>query len=156
AVQIADEIHKPADMFSARGTFPSTQFVEFDMSPQAERFYRSGPSFLQRYLPFWAAILVDRLWVMLIPLITLLIPLIRILPPVYRWRVRRRIYRMYRDLHLLEYAAESGKKTPEEIAAEVDRLDHEIRDLNVPLSYSEEVYALRLHLNLVKQRAAAA
>lgn len=155
AVQVADEVHRPADMFSARGTFPSAQFVEFDMSPQAERFYNSGPSFLQRYLPFWAAVLVDRLWVMLIPLATLLIPLVRILPPVYQWRVRRRIYRMYRDLHLLEYAAETGQRPAAEIDAELERLDHEIRDLKVPLSYSQEVYALRLHLNLVRQRATA-
>ena len=156
AVQIAAEVHKPADMFSAQGTFPSARYLDFDISPQAERFYRSGPSLLQRYFPFWAAVLFDRLWVMVIPLLTLAIPLIRILPPVYRWRVRRRILRMYRDLHLLEHAAETGERDAADLAAELDRLDQESRELKVPLSYSQEVYALRLHLNLVRQRITSA
>jgi hypothetical protein len=127
--------------------------VELPLSPEADRFYRYGPSFLQRYLPFWAATQIDRLKVMLIPLIALLIPLVRVLPPTYRWRVRSRVYRWYGELRELDPGAGVlDAPERERRLADIDRIEQEVTGVPTPLSYASELYNLRLHISLVRQK----
>src|SRR5207302_4690942 len=73
-------------------------YTDFPVSEDAKHFYKSGPPVLQRLLPFWLASLVDRLKIMLIPLIVLLMPLVRAAPPLAAWRTRRKIYVWYSAL----------------------------------------------------------
>ena len=54
-------------MFEKPAEFPAPKLLEFPLSPEADRYYRYGPPFLQRFLPFWAASLLDRIKVMLLP-----------------------------------------------------------------------------------------
>jgi hypothetical protein len=92
-IQAATEVHGGGQLFTEPGQFPSPRFVELPISPDAERYLRLGPTFLRRHLPFWAAAMVERFMIMLIPIVTLLLPLLRFAPPVYKWQVRRRIFR---------------------------------------------------------------
>tara|TARA_R110002167_G_scaffold163319_1_gene360169 strand:+ start:3215 stop:4543 length:1329 start_codon:yes stop_codon:yes gene_type:complete len=153
-LQAASLVHGQGGLFEQPGQFPSPRYVEFELSEEAARYYRSGPPFLQRYLPFWAANLIDRLVVMLIPIVTLMIPLGKILPPTYRWRVRSRIYRWYEQLRDLDVKTDAvidpaGIETLLEQLAEVER---EVMQVPVPKSYAENQYNLRLHLQLIRQR----
>lgn len=152
-VQTAGEIHAGGGVFEQPGQFPSADYVDYPLSDDAQRFLTNGPSFLQRYLPFWAAVLVDRLKVMLIPLITLLIPLMKILPPAYRWRIRSRIYRWYKDLIRIEREARATTSVEERAALLKDlaTMEVELKSMSVPLSYTDEVYNLRLHIELVRR-----
>ena len=68
------------------GEFPAPREAGFPLASVAKRYYQAGVPFLQRYLPFWAANLVDRLWVMLVPIIAVAVPLGRAVPALYRWR----------------------------------------------------------------------
>ena len=77
------EVHHEGGWFEAQGEFPQPGLLAFPLSKEADRFYEYGPPFLQRFLPFWAASLVDRLKVMLLPLLVLLFPLIKVMPPIY-------------------------------------------------------------------------
>ncbi len=108
---------------------------------------------LQRLLPFWLASLVDRLKIMLIPLVVLLMPLFRATPPLVRWRTRRKIYLWYSALREIDERRAAGLSGPE-IDAELERL-HEIERkvslVEVPLSYMKEFYHLRLHLAMVRE-----
>ncbi|MEO5336262.1 MAG: ABC transporter substrate-binding protein [Magnetospirillum sp. WYHS-4] len=151
-LQTARQVHGPGDLFETPGTFPSARFAEFPLSDEAERFLRSGPPLLQQYLPFWAANLVDRLKVMLIPVVTLLIPLSKILPPVYRWRVTSRISRWYRDLLAIEtQAAEAtDPQALKDMLTRLKAIDDEVKRLPVPLSYADAAYSLRMHIRLVR------
>ncbi len=79
----ARKIHGHAGVFERLGEFPSREHLDYPMASAAERLFDYGPSLLQRYLPFWAANLVDRLKIMLLPLIALAHPLFRIVPPTY-------------------------------------------------------------------------
>jgi hypothetical protein len=158
-LRAASEIHGGPGLFEEPGEFPSPRNVDFPLSPAAERYFRSGLPFLHRVLPFWAASLVERLWVLLLPALTLLIPLLRIAPPTYRWQVRRRITRWYRDLRRLESdlqaAAEAGDRDALQAAlGDVDRLQVEIGGIAVPLSYASDLYNLRLHAEFVRRRFA--
>ena len=83
---------------------------------------KSGPPFLQRYLPFWAAVFVDRMVVLLLPLIALLVPLMRIAPAIYTWRIRSKIFRVYGELKFLRIRS-AQDYTPARHAEFFGRLD---------------------------------
>lgn len=156
-LRAATEIHGGPSLFEEPGEFPSPHNVDFPLSPGAERYFKSGLPFLHRVLPFWAATLVERLWVMALPALTLLIPLLRIAPPTYRWQVRRRIIRWYVDLRRLEAdlqrAAEADDWTAlRDLLSDVERLQVEIGRVSVPLSYADNLYNLRLHTEFVRRR----
>jgi hypothetical protein len=151
-VQAAAEIHGGAGWISRAGRFPSPQHTEFPLAPDAERYYRSGPPLLQRYLPFWLANLVDRMWVVLFSIIAVLIPLSRVVPPLYEFRVRSRIFRWYRQLRQIEDRLGRDDAPAAELLAELDRLEAKARGITVPLSHTDELYELRSHIALVRGR----
>ncbi len=141
-------------LLEERGQFPSSRFLDVPQFEEAERFLRDGPSFLLRYLPFWAADLLDRLKVMLLPLLTILFPLAKILPPMYRWRIRRRVYRWYDDLRGVDLVLARAKTAAElePCLASLEKIEDEILQVEVPPSYGDELFDFRLHLRHVKTR----
>jgi hypothetical protein len=151
-VQAARRIHSGPGWISRAGEFPSSERTEFPLAKEAERFYRTGPPFLQRYLPFWIANLVDRMWVVLFSIVAVLIPLSRVLPPLYAFRVRSRVFRWYRQLRQIEDRLEERSAPPQELLAELDRLEDRVTRVAVPLSYTDELYALRQNIDLVRER----
>jgi TRAP-type uncharacterized transport system substrate-binding protein len=155
-VQAAKEIHGEPGWFSNAGQFPSKEDIEFPLAPEAERFYKTGPPLLQRYLPFWLANLVERMWVVLFSIIAILIPLGRVLPPLYSFRIRSRIFRWYRQLRQIEDSLTAGKRPREELLDELNKLDAKVERIAVPLSYTDELYSLRSHIVLVRERLADA
>lgn len=152
----AQEIHGPGDLFSPPKQFPSTKHVILPLNPDAKRYLTKGPPLLQRFLPFWLAIALDRLTVLLIPLLTLLFPLFKILPPTYRWRVRSRIYRYYRELLDVETILHNDPTAAEltRCSEQLKELENKLNEVSVPTSYADTLYNLRLHLKLVHDRLA--
>lgn len=114
------------------------------------------PALLQRYLPFWLANLIDRMWVVLVSIIAVLIPLARVVPPLYQFRIRSRIFRWYRQLREIEDALRRKSASPRELLDELNRLEAKAQHITVPLSYTDELYALRSYIQLVRERLAAA
>lgn len=149
----ATHIHGNGDELSNPGEFPSTAYTDFPISPDARHFYKSGPPMLQRFLPFWLASLVDRLKIMIVPLVMLLVPLVRAAPPLVRWRTRRKIYLWYSALRDIDQKLVAGM-SDREIDLEFARLreiEHQVTFVEVPLSYMDEFYHLRLHLKMVSE-----
>jgi len=154
-LQAAFASHGGHGLFEKAGQFPSPEYGDLPISDEAKRFYKSGPPFLQRFLPFWAATMVDRLKVMLLPLVALLLPLFKVMPPAYRWRIRSRIYNHYRELTVIDrrlHQATSKDEIKACIATLTD-IENRVRQTHVPLSYAEELYELRTHLALVRSLA---
>lgn len=149
----ATKIHTQHSLLAPAGVFPDSSVTDLPLSDEARRFYSSGPTFLRRVFPFWVASFFERAWILAIPLLTLLLPLIRAAPPVYRWRVSRKIYVMYADLRDLETRGRTAS-TPEalnEVRRQVDTLQEEIGRVEVPLSYTDDLYRLRSHVAFVGQ-----
>lgn len=146
-------LHSEPSVFTEGGEFPNMSNIDLPVSKQVARYYQDGPSFLRRYFPFGVANFLDRAWVLVIPLLTLAIPLIRAAPPIYRWRVRRKIYIWYKDLRELEAQGRALPKGPARIGIEkqLERLQIEVGKLDVPLSYTDDLYRLRSHIEFVKQ-----
>ena len=151
-IQAAEEIHGAGSLFSKPGYFPNDQNLDYPLDKGAERYFKHGPPLLQRYLPFWTANMIDRMKVMLIPLLTLLIPLFKIMPPAYRWQARKKIYRWYRELKSLDldHSVTHSRKSIGQSLQKLDDIEEEVRKVTVPLSYTDELYNLRLHIDLVR------
>lgn len=150
----AKEIHSPGDVFSRPHQFPSVDNVVLPLNEDARRYITKGPPLLQRYLPFWLAIAIDRLTVLLIPLVTLLYPLFKVLPPTYRWRIRKRIYRYYRALLDIDaiLSNDPDDQQVERCRKRLKAIAGELNTLSVPISYADNLYNLKMHLKLVSAR----
>ena len=152
-VQAATRIHSRPGWLARAGTFPNASGSEFALAKDAERYYRTGPPLLQRYLPFWLANFVDRMWVALFSIVAVLIPLSRLVPPLYRFRIRSRVFRWYRQLRRIE--DDIGERDRKELLAELEKLEARAKRIVVPLSYADELYALRTHIDLVRVKLEA-
>jgi TRAP transporter TAXI family solute receptor len=152
----ATEVHRRGDLFTARSEFPSSRHLDLPLNQEARRYLTSGPPLLQRHLPFWAATFLERMAIMLIPLITLLIPLARILPPMLDWRIRRRICRWYDELIRVETAASTADDLDQRQAlrARLDEIEQELMHLSVPRHRADLVIGLRAHVKLIRDRLA--
>jgi TRAP-type uncharacterized transport system substrate-binding protein len=151
-LQAMTEVHGGNGVFQKAGEFPAPGNHHFPLSDEASRFYKSGPPFLQRYLPFWAATLIDRIVVLLVPLIAVLIPAVRITPWLYTWRIRSRIYRWYGELKLLELELKErhdASRTADYLAR-LDDLESRAYMRTVPIAFNADVYTLRQHIALVR------
>jgi TRAP transporter TAXI family solute receptor len=153
-LRTAEEVHKSGGGFERRGEFPAPKYLDFELSHEAKRFYQSGTPFLQRYLPFWVANFLNRMKIMLLPLVALLYPLFKLMPPIYRWRMRSRIYRWYSELETVdpEMRKEDLTKNLEEYLSVLDNLEEKVSTISVPLAFSEELYSLRLHIDMLRNK----
>lgn len=151
-LEAAAEIHSAGGILEEPGAFPGPRGVDLPLAEAARRYFESGPPFLRRALPFWAANVIDRLAVLLVPLIAFALPLFRLMPAVYHWRARSRIYRWYRELRPLEAHVGTGLAPGEldRALADLDRIRGEISRLSVPWAYADQLYQLRLHIDLVR------
>jgi len=149
-VQAAAQVHGAAGWFQHKGDFPTTRNTTLPISSEAARFYKDGRPILQRYLPFWLANLIERMAVVLISLIAVLIPLARVVPPLYTFRIRSRVFRWYGQLRALEDSI--GKRPPQDLRDELEAIEHKVERVHVPLSYADELYALRSHIDMVRSR----
>lgn len=153
-LQAAQVAHRSGGVFHRAGEFPAARDGDFPLSEDAQRFFRSGPPLLQRYLPFWVANLIERLLVLLVPLIAVMIPVLRIFPGVYNWRVRSRVFRWYGQLRAVELEA-AKSPSPErtrELLAQLDEIQDGVDHTRVPVTYSDYAYNLKLHIDLVRSR----
>ncbi|MFZ6640597.1 TAXI family TRAP transporter solute-binding subunit [Undibacterium sp. TC4M20W] len=159
-LQAAHRIHSGADWFSRQGEFPSDKYTEIPVAHEAEKFYKNGPPVLQRYLSFWIANFIERMWVVIVALGALFLPLSKIIPPLYVWRIRSRIYRWYGQLRLVEQAieevaAEDRHSVAEKQLRHLDEIEEKVNRITIPLSYAEELYGLRSHIAFVRSRVQA-
>ena len=148
----ARSVHQKGGGFEREGEFPAPKYLDFGLSEEAERFYRTGPPFLQRYLPFWVATFLTRMKIMLLPLIILLFPLFKIMPLAYRWKMRSKIYRWYAKLEAVDPKVHKQDLPArlDDYLLKLDLIEDQVSNISVPLAYSEELYALRLHIGMLR------
>lgn len=152
--QAARGLHGMAGWFNRAGAFPTIEHSEYPVSREAERAIQGGLPLLQRYLPFWLANLVERMWLALGIIVAMLLPLSRIVPPLYEFRIRSRVFRWYAQLRDIEERMEALTDSREQLAGELDALDGKAGKVSVPLSYADELYALRGNIDLVRKKLA--
>jgi hypothetical protein len=151
-LEAAVEVHRRGGAFEPPGTFPSTKYVDLPLLPQARQYLERGPSFLYDLLPYRTAATIDRLKILLLPFITLLIPVFKMAPPIYRWQIRSKIYRWYENLREIDEAMHRDPDDDriDELTRSLRQLEEEVvAEVSVPLSYMDEFYRLREHIDLI-------
>jgi TRAP-type uncharacterized transport system substrate-binding protein len=153
-LEAAREVHSGAGLLRRKGEFPAPIEQEIRISNDASRFYKSGKSFLYRYLPFRFASLVNRLVVVFVPMVVLLLPVLRLIPAIYRWRFRSRIFRWYRALMVIEQdlMAQLASDKQKALLERLDNIEEAVNRMKVPASFADQFYDLRVHIRFVRAR----
>ena len=153
-LRAAQQIHSGSSIFHQANAFPAAEAVGVRLSNEAQRFYKSGVPFLHNYLPFWIAVLIGKLGILLIPLLGVLYPMTRLLPRLYDWAMRRQVFSLYGELRLLDdeirVARANGGDT-REMSVRLDHLEEQTNHLRLPLSYASMQYILRDHIEIVRE-----
>ncbi|WP_310386247.1 TAXI family TRAP transporter solute-binding subunit [Roseateles sp.] len=156
-LEAARQVHRTPSLLARPGEFPSPQGTDFPLSDESARYFKNGRPFLQTYLPFWLANLVQRMALLILPLLALLLPMLRLLPWLRVWRQSRRLYRHYGELKFLEQELMTrALSAPERQHAleRLSRIEQDIQSTRFPLDFSDRVYTLRQHVDLVRSKLA--
>jgi TRAP transporter TAXI family solute receptor len=149
----AQQIHSQPGIFQKAGQFPAAESIDLPLSDEAQRFYKRGLPFLQKYLPFWVATLIERMLVVLLPLAAVLYPMFKFLPVIYDWAMQSKIRKLYDEMRAIEGEMESqAGKNIDAIDAKLDDLSQRANRLSLPTAYASMLYTLRSHINLVRGR----
>jgi hypothetical protein len=148
----AMQIHSAADIFQKASQFPAPEAGDLPVSADALQYYKSGRPFLQRYLPFRLAQLTGRLLIVLVPLVGVVYPLLRFAPALYGWVMRRRVYRLYGELKLIEADLDAHAADAATLLRRLDHLEERADHLQVPLAFAQILYHMRSHIGLARAR----
>jgi TRAP-type uncharacterized transport system substrate-binding protein len=153
-LETARQVHRPPGPFQRFGEFPAPQPQDLPLSETAERFYRSGPPFLQQYTSFWVAALIDRIAIILIPLIAVLIPAIGYAMPVYRWLNGRHIWRWHHALSEIEqeFATATDGDHQHKVRARIAEIERAVDAIKVARQMEGELYHLRGRTRALRER----
>jgi len=153
-LQAAEELHAGPSIFNKAGEFPAAEAIDLPIGDNARQYYRTGPPFLQRYLPFWMAGGVTKLLILLIPIVGILYPLLQLLPAAYGGIMRQRIYGLYGELKFLEsdFDAREPERGMEDLVARLNRLQDRADHMQVPTAFASLLYTLRDHITIVRAR----
>jgi TRAP-type uncharacterized transport system substrate-binding protein len=153
----AREVHGGAGMFRNAGEYPAPLARDFPISPDAERYYKSGTQFLYKKLPFWLANLLNRLLVIIVPLLVILVPATRAVPAAYKWLMRSRIYKWYGAMMTIERAMLASPTAEEQavLLRRFEAIEKAVNEMKTPPSFGDQLYVLRDHVRLVRERLLA-
>lgn len=147
-------VHRAGGVLEPNRQFPSVDFIDLPLNEDARRYLINGPSFLFRWLPYGTAVLLDRLKILVLPLLALLLPLFKVAPPLYTWRIRSKIYRWYAAVREVESSIQEEKVSGDaaSLIKRLSELDRQVASVSVPLSYTAELYHLRLHIRFLQEK----
>jgi TRAP-type uncharacterized transport system substrate-binding protein len=153
-LQTMKEVHGGADLFHRSGEYPNGTDSEYTVAPTAIDFYKNGPSFMQRHLPLWLSVHVQRAIAVLVTGIAIGLPLLHFVPQGFNWMTRRRLLHWYAQLKALETSFESNPRHRHLIdkQAEIERIEEALSKIQFPLNFSDQVYNLRSHIDIVRRK----
>jgi TRAP-type uncharacterized transport system substrate-binding protein len=149
------QAHGTPGLFRKVGEFPTETDPEYSISQGARDFYRNGPSFLNRYLPFWMTNYAQRFLAVLVAVIAIVVPVFNYAPKLFLWLIRDRVRRLYRRLRMVDKALLS-----EVDAARVKALHAELENIGraaniVPMHSSDLFFELRAHIDRTRRHLAS-
>ena len=156
-LQALVEAHGASGVFQRGGEFPNGTDTEYPVAPAATDFYKNGPSYMQRHVPLWLSVHVQRAIAVLVTAIAVGYPLFRFMPVAYSWFNRRRLFYWYAQLKALEASFDSDptNKHLTRKQAEIERIEDAVSHIQFPLTFSDQVYNLRSHIDIVRHKIAS-
>jgi TRAP-type uncharacterized transport system substrate-binding protein len=156
-LQTMVKVHGGRAIFQNSGEFPNSTDTEYPVAPAAVDFYKNGPSFMQRHLPLWLSVHAQRAIAVLLAGIAIGFPLFRFMPLAYNWITRRRLFYWYAKLKALEasFDANPTDRPLAEKRAEIEQIEDAVSHISIPLTFSDQVYNLRSHIDIVRRKIAS-
>ena len=144
-------IHSQKGVFEDSNEFPNQLNLEIPIGKDAKHYLEKGDSFLENIFPYDVAQQIDRFKLLIIPFLTLLIPFVKGILPLFRWTMRRKIYRWYQKVEILDKGIlTKDRESLEQSLSKLKRLLKKVKqETDVPLSFMGEYYNLMLHIDLV-------
>ncbi|WP_321468860.1 TAXI family TRAP transporter solute-binding subunit [Halarcobacter sp.] len=148
------EVHSKKDLFAKTNQFPNSHNMKIELDEEADKYFKYGDTWLEKIFPYWIASNIDRLKILLIPLLTLLFPLFKGVFPLYNWTMRSKIYRWYEEIREIDNEIDKASKTIlDDYLKDIEKLREEIsKETKVPLSFMGEYYNLQLHLDHIDSK----
>jgi TRAP transporter TAXI family solute receptor len=151
-ISLSSELLSDEDILSGENHFPKPNNLTFDPNEDAQKIMKDGPSFLNRYLPFWVAVWVERLLRVGVPLLAILIPIFNFLPSILEYRKKYKFASIYQELRAVENKINLGtfdkKSVDDQMQHILDRTIH----LKVSQFNTKEIYELISHIEDVQRR----
>jgi TRAP-type uncharacterized transport system substrate-binding protein len=154
-LEAAHDVHKGATLLSKPAEFPHPRGTDFPLADEAQRYYKDGRPFLQRYLPYWAANALQRLLLILVPLLAIAIPVLKTIPSLLDFKDRNRLYRRYEMLLKMERDIRDRQLNTDEVkqaTAQLDTIEADISSTKFPLDFADRIYTLRQHIGYVRDQ----
>ena len=153
-VRAAQEMNRNATLLADGGTFPTAIGLELPVNHDARFFLQNPPSILHRTLPFWLASMIDRLIIMILPLLVVLIPLVRMTPAVLKWRTQRKLLARYKRVRQIELGLSdaSPRLALESGIGELRAMDQDLSAMKLPVAYARDLFELRTSIAYVIRR----
>jgi hypothetical protein len=146
------EVHGDAGLFKSVGEFPVQRDPEYPMADTARDFYRNGPTFLNRYLPFWVVNYMQRAAAILVAATAIVVPIFSFMPRLFTWFREQSLRKLYRQLRDVEDALqqELSVHQAEALLNDLEKLDQAASV--VPMRDSNLFFVFRQHLDQTRSR----
>jgi TRAP-type uncharacterized transport system substrate-binding protein len=151
-LDVASTVHKKPAATNAQTEFPSERNLDYSQSDESKRFFKSGKPFLEEYLPFWMANLVERMLLTLVPVIAIGLPLMRMIPAFFSWRGYAQLIQLYDEVIALEQQAGASSNGKAKALSRLQEIDAQLSGLRLSAEHHMNVYNLKSHIDLVKAR----
>ncbi len=146
ALDIASEVHRVPNAFSAVGAFPNQKNLDFTQSDESKRYFETGRPFLQRYVPFWLANLLERFLVLLGPILAIGFPLVKLGPALLSWKEQSELAQIYDEVLDIEYGRHDDRASVDKALARLSDIEEEIPRLGLTAHFYTNIFSLRGHL----------
>ena len=152
-LEAAREIHQSPSLLNRPGDFPHPRATDFPLAEESQRYFKDGRPFLQRYLPFWLANFVQRLLLILVPLLAIAIPVLKAIPGLFNFKEKNRLYRRYAVLLEMEGSLRKRQLSKDQLHAtelQLEQIEQDISKTKFTLEFADRVYTLRQHVDFVR------
>jgi TRAP-type uncharacterized transport system substrate-binding protein len=153
-IKVMKKVHSGSGLLHSKDTFPSIQGSDFPLSKQAENFYRFGPPFVDKYLPFWASTFVSITLIVVLPLLVILLPISKGVTFAYNTLVRWRLFSFYGELRYLELQLinKDNELERDYFCRKLDEIEKKVNAIKLPIRYSQYHYELMSNIDFVRSK----
>jgi TRAP transporter TAXI family solute receptor len=156
ALEAAKEVHQGATALGNAGDFPATKHLDYPQAEESDHFFKSGPPMLRQYVPFWLANLLERLLLLLAPILAIGIPLAKLLPSLKDWKEQSELTHLYDEILSIEYGRYADDAGRAKALHRLDEMEHELPALGMTAHYFKEILSLKDLIGSARERLKAA
>jgi len=151
-LEAAREINGGKSYFAKVNQFPAYLDSEVPLSKEARFFYQKGPPVLMKYLPFWLAEFIERMFLLLVPFAAFAYPIIKSIPNYRVNLARKQINGIYKELDRFERDLLQNYQAERRAAylAELDEFESRVLASKAAKLATADCYTLRSNIEFIR------